>query len=65
MTNVRQVARKEYRNGGFGMQTASLSYDAGRWIVHSHDVWAHRTLSAAKAHYRSIGNSDGNSSKEG
>jgi len=55
MTHPRQIARKEYANGRFGTQSASLSYDSGRWVVHAFDVWAYRTLAAAKAHYRSIG----------
>ena len=52
---MRQVARKEYRNGGFGVQTASLSYDRGFWIVSDHDRVAYRAIATAKAHYRSIG----------
>lgn len=54
---VRLIARKEYRNGRWGMQSASLSWDAVnlRWIVWAWDCWAHRSLSEAKAHYRSIG----------
>lgn len=65
----RIIARKRYQNGRFGVHSASLSYDDGLrmiggkemrcgpacWIVASHDRFAHRSLSAAKTQYRSIG----------
>lgn len=63
---VRAIARKNYRNGRFGEQSASLSYDDGlmedgfrvgppRWVVADHDRFAYQTLTDAKAHYRRIG----------
>lgn len=58
MPTTRIIARKEYRNGNWGMQTASLAYTGDKgapWVVSSYDHWAHRTLADAKAHYRRIG----------
>jgi hypothetical protein len=54
---VRQIARKEYQNGRWGVQSASLSWDSAslRWIVGAWDCWAHQSLTEAKVHYRSIG----------
>jgi hypothetical protein len=52
---TRTVARKIFRNGRWGEQSAALQYGDGRWIVAAWDRWVHDTLAAAKTHYRSIG----------
>lgn len=57
----RTVAQREYQNGRFGTESASLSWAppvfgmSGRWVVSAWDHWAHNSLTEAKAHYRNIG----------